>query len=307
MAEAGAEVITPEWVAKIEDDGLKQALSSYESPEVLLEKIGYKPQEKDWREMINDEEGKKFAADSADINHLVKRAVDLRKQVSSAIFKPGKDATPAQIKAYQKQMGIPENPDGYEFPDLPVEKLTDDVKQARVEWAKQLHELGIPKDAAKAWMSKLTEDMTKAQEAMVEADKTHVKAQEAALRDEWKGDYDKNLTLANRAFTEIANRASVKLDDLKGIQTKDGRLLMDDAKMVRLFAVIGREMSEGSLGPVLSESERDSVQDELRDVRKQITEAQGEGDSKRANKMYLKEQALIAKMDGDKPIAGAAR
>lgn len=295
-----SEVTAPEWVANIEDDGLKQALSSYESPDQLLEKIGYKPTEKDWREMIEDEEGKKFAKDSSDINHFVKRAVDLRKQVSNAIIKPGKDATPEQVKAYHKALGIPESPDEYEFPELPEDQLTDEVKSARKTWAENFHKMGAPKEVAKGMVNMLAEDMRTSQEAQIKADKEFAKKQEEHLKDIWKDDYDQNKTLANRAFKEIADRAGVKLDELKNIETKDGRFLMDNASLLRVFAAIGREMSEGTLGPVLSESEKDTIEEEITSLRKQIAEAQSSGESKKANKLYQKEQALIAKMKGDK-------
>ena len=75
--------------------------------------------------------------------------------------------------------------------------------------------------------------------------------------------------------------------------------------MLRIFSVIGREMSEGSLGPSLTDDEKDTVADEVRDIRKQIAEAQESGDSKRADQLYQKEQKLLKKM-GNKPIVGAA-
>ena len=311
MAEEGTENTTPEWVNSIEDAGLKETLSQYDTQEAFLEKIGYKPPEvteKDWREMIQDEEAKKFASDSTDINHLVKRALDLRKQVSSSIKIPGKDATPEQVKTYNKALGIPEKPEEYEFPKIPDDQLTDDIKSARAQWAKQFHQMGVPKETAKSVMNMLSEDIQKAQAAQVEADKAFARDQEEKLRSEWAGDeYDKNSTLANRALREFSERSSVPLEELTKMEMKDGRLLLDNASMVRLFAAIGREMSEGSLGPVLTDSERDTMGDELRNVRKQISEAQTEGDSKRANKLYQKEQSLIAKMEGDKPLVGAGR
>ena len=305
--DAGSAEKTPEWVANIEDDGLKENLSKFESPDAFLDKIGYKPKEKDWRETIADEEGKKFAKDSSDINHFVKRALDLRKQVSNAIIKPGKDATPEQIKAYQKSLGIPESPDEYEFPELPAEQLTDEVKAARKEWAGKLHKMGTPKEVAKGIVNMLSEDMRKAREAQIESDKEFAKTQDEHLKEIWKDDYDKNKTIANRAFKEIADRAGVKLDDLTKIETKDGRFIMDNADMVKVFSAIGREMSEGSLGSVLSESEIDSMEGEVLSLRKQAAEAQSVGDSKRANKLYQKEQVLLAKMKGDKPIVGVGR
>ena len=56
----------------------------------------------------------------------------------------------------------------------------------------------------------------------------------------------------------------------------------------------------------LSESERDTIDDQIRELRGQIEDAQAKGDSKRANQLYQREQALIAKKDGRAPVVGAA-
>lgn len=297
------------WTESIQDEGLKGALSKFESHDKLFEAIGYKPpvpEKVDWRAEIKDDDAKKFAESSTDVNHLVKRALDMRSKLSNAIVRPSKNATPEEVASYRKALGIPEKPDDYEFPELSKEQLTDEVKASRAEWAKRFHELGIPKEAAKTLTNLVNADAEKFMQSQVEADKVFAKKQEEALRQEWKGeDYDKNKTLANRAFTEIANRAGLKLDDLTKIETKDGRFLMDRAEMVKLFAVLGREMAEGNLGPALSEAEADTLDDQIRDIRKQQSEAQSSGDSKRANLLYQREQALIAKRQGNKPIVGA--
>ena len=296
-----SEVSAPEWVANVKDDGLKETLSKYETQDKFLETIGYQPP--DWRQAIQDEDGKKFAADSTDINHLVRRAVDLRKQVSNAIIRPGKDAKPEQIAAYHKALGIPEKPEDYEFPELSKEDLTEEVQQSRKVWSSRFHELGVSKTAAKKLSGLLNEDLTKAMQAQQKADKDYAEAQETQLREEWKGDYDKNKTIANRAFNEIANRSGIKIDDLTKIEMKNGRFLMDQAEIVKLFATLGREMSEGTLGPVLTDADREGAEEQLATVRKQISEAQSEGNSKRANSLYQKEQALLGRIHGDKSIA----
>jgi len=308
--ETTEEVTTPEWAVNIEDTDLKGAVSKFESQQSLLDAVGFKapdPEKVDWRESIKDDDAKKFAESSTDINHMVKRAMDLRKQVSSAIIKPGKDASDDQVVAYQKAMGIPGKPEEYEFPAMPEgEELTDDIKISREAWAARFHALEVPTATATALIAAVNEDSVKLVAAAVEADKAFAKSQEDALHAEWKGeDYDKNKTLANRAFSDLANRTGLKLEDLTRIETKDGRFLMDRVEMVKMFATIGREMQEGALGPVLTDSERETVDDQVREIRSQIEEAQGKGDNKRANQLYQKEQKLIAKT-GNAPIVGAA-
>lgn len=263
-----------------------------------------KPSE-DWRADLPDdlkETANRFTS-KAD---AVRAIIDMRKR-ESQVRVPGKNATPEEIATYHKAIGIPEKPEMYEFEDLPQGmELTDQVKASRAEWSKQFHALGIPKDAAKALAKFANEQAVRDFTAQVEADKAFAAQQETALRNEWKGDdYERNKTLANRAFSELANRAGLKLDDLTKIETKDGRFLMDRAEIVRMFATIGREMSEGTLGPTLTESEKNTVDDQIRGVRSQIQEAQSAGDSKRANKLYQQEQALLAKKDGNKSIVGS--
>lgn len=297
------------WASGIKDESLRGTLSKFESQDKLFEAIGYKPPEPklvDWREQIKDDDAKKFAESSTDVNHLVRRAVEMRSKLSNAIIRPGKNAAPEEVAAYRKAMGIPEKAEEYEFPELPAEKLTPEIKESRAAWGKRFHDLGVSKETAKALISMVGEDHTKFVEAQVQADKAFAQQSEAALRSEWKGDeYDKNKNLANRAFSELASRAGIPADVLSKIETKDGRFLMDRPEIVKLFAVVGREMAEGSLGPSLTEGEAATIDGQIADVKKQISEAQDAGNSKLANQLYQKEQSLIAKRSGSKPIVGA--
>lgn len=259
----------------------------------------------DWTANLPDdlkETGKRFSSEA----DAVRAIIDMRKR-ESQVRVPGKNATPEEIATYHKAIGIPEKPEDYEFSDLPEGlELTEEVKASRAEWSKHFQKLGIPKEAAKEISRLANEEAVREAVAQKEADKAFVASQEAALRSEWKGEeYDRNKTLANRAFTELANRTGLKIEDLTHIETKDGRFLMDRTEIVRMFAAVGREMSEGSIGPTLTESEKDTVEEQIRGVRNQVAEAQSVGDSKLANKLYQQELALVAKRTGSKPIVGA--
>jgi hypothetical protein len=297
------------WTEQIKDDGLKTSLSKFESQEKFFDAIGYKPvkqaNDADWRTDL-PEDLRKTAERFASTADAVRAIENFRKR-ESQVRVPGKNATDEEKSAYRKAVGIPEKPDAYEFPDLPKgQELTDEIKASRQVWSQRFHELGISKDAAKVLSQLVNDDQEKYLATQVENDKAFAKSQEEALRNEWKNDFDKNKTFANRAFKDIAERAGLKLDALTKIETKDGRFLMDRAEIVKLFSVIGREMAEGSLGPALTEGERETVEDEIRSVRKEIAEAQAENDSKRANKLFQKEQALISKKQGNKPVVGSA-
>lgn len=257
----------------------------------------------DWRELITSDEGRKYAENSPDLNHLVQRALDTRRQLSTAVRVPGKDASDEDIATYRRAMNIPLEASGYEFPE--VENVTDEIKVSREMWAQRFHDLGISKSAAKALSQFVNEDNAAYEAKQTELDRQFASDQEGALKGEWKGDFDKNKTLANRAFNEIANRAGLDIDMLTKMETKDGRFLMDNASMVRMFAAIGREMAEGTLGPVLTESETETLQGEVDSLREQIADAQAKGDSKKANRLYKKEQELLGRIHGDRPIVGS--
>jgi len=258
----------------------------------------------DWRSDLPDDL-KKTAERFTSKEDAVRALSDFRKR-ESQVRVPGKNASEDEISAYHKAIGVPEDVKGYEFPDLPEGvEMNDNIQASREAWAARFKDLSVPTGMAKELARMVNEDEMAVMKAQVDADKEFAKSQEDALRDEWKGDFDTNKTLANRALADITNRAGVDLDALTKIETKDGRFLMDRAEIARMFAAIGRDMSEGGLGPVLSESEADTIEEEVRDVRKQIAEAQAEGDSKRANKLFAREQSLLAKIKGSEPVVGA--
>lgn len=299
-----ADVETDEVETKEEVKGeVKQEVKS-EKANLSKEDIDAAISDEDWRADLPDEL-KKTAERFASKADAVRAIENFRKRESQVRI-PGKDATDEEKAAYRKAVGIPDKAELYEFPELPKgQELTDEIKTSRQVWGQRFHEMGIPKETAKKLASLVNEDSQKYLESQIVADKAFAKAQEDVLQSEWKDDFDKNKTLANRAFAQIATRAGLNLEDLAKIETKDGRFLMDRAEMLRVFAVIGREMAEGSLGPAMSDDERDTVQDEIKGIRKQISEAQEAGDSKRADQLYQKEQKLLSKM-GNKPVVGAA-
>lgn len=258
----------------------------------------------DWRAGIKDPDARKLAESSTDIDHLAKRLLDMRKKMSSAIIKPGDDAAPEDIAAYRNAMDIPEDATGYEFPDLPEGmELTEEIEQSREAWSKRFHDLNIPASAAKELARLVNEDSAAYEAAQIEADKAHADEAEAALRKEWRGsEYDLNIQHMNRAAAEIFG---ADLDDVRHLELKNGRFALDDPRMVRALAKVGREMSEGTLGDVMTEADRDRTQNELSTVRDGIMKAREKGDNDEANRLYQKEMAIIAKMNGTQSIVGA--
>jgi len=303
------EAVETSWVDSIEDAELKESLGKFESRDKLLDAIGYEaPKESsDWRDSISDDL-KKTAERFTSPDDAIRSIVAFQKR-EGQVRVPGKDASEEELAAYHKAVGVPESPSDYEFPEIPEGyEMTDEVQASRELWGKRFHELGVSKDVALQLSNLVNEDAIQIEAAQAEADKAFVQSQMDALKSEWKGDeYDKNARIANNAFANILDRAGIDIDHFTQKRVDGKTFLNDDADMLKIFALLGREMSEGTLGPAMSESERESADEELRGLRSKISEAQSSGDTKRANLLYQREQALIAKISGDKPIVGAGR
>ena len=260
----------------------------------------------DWRTVLKSDDAKKFAETSPDVEHLVGRALDMRRQLATAIIPPGKDAKPEELTAYQKKIGVPVKSDGYEisrpehldeegFKSEPVQKILSLFKE-------RAHAVNAPKDVFESLVGTYWEVESALKEAQATEDQQYADEGEAELRKLWPGkEYDENKDYMYRAAARIFG---TNLDEVKNLEGKDGRFFLDNPVILRGLAAVGREMASGGLVPPLSESQRVASDDQLKDVRKKIAESQSKGDTKEANRLYQVEQDLIAKTSGSGPIVG---
>lgn len=255
-----------------------------------------------FRDLIVSEDYKKEAERFTSLDDVFKSLKDLQKR-EGQIRVPGKDADEKQVKAFRKAIGVPDKPEDYTLPEIPEEDLTDDIKAWRQDWVKTFHDLGVPKTIGDSLIAKFAEDQVKSLEDQVAEDEKFAAEQDSILAKEWPG---KQMDV-NKGFANDAARAlwGDDLPEVRKIELKNGRFLLDDARMLRPLAKLGREMQEGTPMGALTGDERDSAESELQEIRDKIKAAQNKGDNKTANKLYQQEQAMIAKMDGARPIVGA--
>lgn len=257
----------------------------------------------DWRTGITDEDARKEADKSTDINALARRVVDQRKQLSSAIVRPGKDAKPEDVAAYRKQIDVPATPEGYKFAMPKGVEPTEDDKAFHKVMGEEFHDLNISQAAATRLSHVVNELAAKSEELQAAEDKRFADAAEAELRTQWRGaEYDANKAHGDRAAVWMFGD---QIDEVRAMQTKDGRFILDHPVMLRALAATGREMAEGGLVPPMSADAAEQAQSEVDAVRVQIRAAQDKGDTKEANRLFGKEQELLAKIGGSKPIVGS--
>lgn len=262
------------------------------------------PDPADWRAMLKSDDARKFAESSPDVNHLVRRALDLQKVASVAITPLAKDAEPEEVAAYRKRIGVPEAADGYKFTMPSDGEPTERDKQFQGVMGQSFHDLNITADQAAGLNEVWNKYAIAVREAQAADDKKYADESDAELHRNWPGkEYVENDEHSERAAIQMFGD---DMDEMRNLETNAGRFVLDHPVMKRALAAVGREMVEGGMVPPLSASDKDAVDDQLREVRGKITEAQGRGDNREANRLYQTEQQLIGKLGGAQPIVGAA-
>jgi len=256
-----------------------------------------------WKDGITSEDGKKFAEGSTDINHLVDRAVDMRKQLSTAIIPLAKDADEAAIASYRKRIDVPEAASDYtlEMPEG-IEK-TDIDTQFHENISKVFHDKNVPRETVKALNEMWNDHAVALQKTSTEAHEDYAEESSKALKKEWGTDYDKNLEIANRAMEKFYGE---DFEEFRHVKTEQGTNLADSPMQLKYFARLGSEfMESGGLTPFQSAADKESAAEEISDLRKKASDASARGDSKEANRLFAREQDLIKKTQSGKSIVGA--
>lgn len=254
-----------------------------------------------WRDSFTDPELRKHAERFTTPEELAKAHRGMRDQLAKAIVPPGKDAKPEEIAAYRKAIGVPEKPEEYKFATPAGREPTDGDKAFQGTMAKLFHGANISAEQAEKLNAGWNEYVDATMKAEAAADAKFAETATAELKAKWGADYDKNLAFANRAAAKIYGD---RLTDARGIQTKDGRFVLDHPLMVEAFATIGREMGEDRIGPAMTDSEKQTIQQQIDDLQTKRVAAQSKGDSVTAQRLADEQRALYAKLDNS-PIVGS--
>ena len=246
----------------------------------------------DWRSAIKDEDAKKFAESSPDIEHLTKRAMEMRTKLSTAVVKPGKDAKPEEIAAYHKSIGVPETPEGYKFEMPEGREPTEADKEFQAAWAKGFHDDKIPADYVASINRRWNAFVLATEKAQLAADTRYAQETESRLKQKWGGDEQFNI---NR---QHGDRAAMELfgadyDNVRQITGKDGRFILDHPAFVEMFAKVGREMSEDkTFGRIMSNTDKQAADTRVKEIHAKIDEAMSKNDFDTANKLDQELQEL---------------
>jgi len=157
---------------------------------------------------------------------------ELTGKLEKAIFKPGEDATPEDVSAYNKALGVPDSSDEYEFPDTGIEHDEEMMK-----WSRDIfHKNGLTKEQG-AEISKSWDGFVQGMyDAQVQTAKEASDTANEKLKTDWGNDYDNNLELTKRAFQKFSNTELDAFFDETGIG--------NHSVLIRAFHEIGKALGE---------------------------------------------------------------
>lgn len=258
-----------------------------------------------WYEAIEDSSLRRSAEKFKEPGDLLKSYVELERRLSKSVTPPGPDASPDEVMAYRKRVGIPVSHAGYKF-DLPAgsegSPLDSDFQKAM---ATAFHDTGITLEQAKALNTAFNVFGGSLQERTAgENLRLHQQAAEQAetqLREEWGRDFNLNARYAHTACTKFFN------EDLAEIELKDGTLLGSHPAFLRGLTEVGKRATEGGmeLGRMMDSSGSNLM--ELADhLRAKRNEARATGDDANALRYDQEERAVLARIYGDDPVPGAS-
>ncbi len=167
-------------------------------------------QPKPWLEQVEKSlRGHESLREINDVNHLTQTfikeregRVKLEGDLKGMIKLPGEKATPEEVSAYRKSTGVPDKPEGYEFPQIEGKENSPEM----VKWAQGVfHKYHVPKDAAtgigQEWNS-FVAGMVEAENKMAEDEKV---ANEKKFREGFKSEeeYKAGYELAKRHWNKL--------------------------------------------------------------------------------------------------------
>ncbi len=254
-----------------------------------------------WRDLIEDEKLQKHAERFTSVDALVQANLESRQKLSKSIVPPGEDAGEEDVTAYREALGVPKDVDGYEFllPDG-VER-TDAMMDSEDTWANLFLDNNIPKATADVLVNEFRGEIEKMMGQKAEMDDAYTKQSEESMRKEWAEDYDKNIIFASRASEALLGD---DFEEARHIETSDGRFILDNPILVRMFAKLGRDMGEGALGSVATEGEKETLMEQANTYRDKRKDAYAKGNHAEARKWDEKERLALDKLHGGGAIVG---
>ena len=192
-----------------------------------------------WKMQLSDDLKANRNLDKFDgYTSLARSYLELEGKMGNMISVPGEEASDEERAAFYGKIGRPETADKYDLSlkDGIPEYLKNSLAGSEESFRKRLHKSGVPQSAAAEIYNWIQDELKIGDEAMASFQKSQLEASEKTLREEWKGDFDKNVVTMTEGLKRFAN------DDFVNFAKQSG--LANNAEFCRVFYRIGKAISE---------------------------------------------------------------
>lgn len=258
----------------------------------------------DWRGKLAGDDAKQKTqlerfASPADIYKSYRA---LQQKLSSGELKSTlpKDQTPEALSAWRKENGIPEKPEEY---DLNLDNglvVGEQDKPLVGEFINEMHAANASPTAVKSALSAYYKIVAKQQQEVQQADAEFRDSSETTLRDEWGGDFRRNVNMVAGLLAGAPEDVRLKIS---AGRTPEGRKLGDDPGVMRWLANLSREVNPAAtVVPGAGSNVGAQIDDEIAS----ITKAMGDSNSEywkgpkpdgKETKMQIRYRELVTARD----------
>ena len=225
----------------------------------------------DWREKASGGDAKILSRLSryASPKAIADALIAAQNRISQGDLKPSlkKDATPEQIAAYRKEIGIPESADKYDVKEFVVE---DGDQELLADYLTKSHANNLTNDQVKMGIEAFKDITTKVNDTRQEQDTQFQTETEDTLRGEWGNDYRRNILLVNSLLDGAPSGLKDRI--LTG-RLSDGKPIGSDPDALRWL--LGLELERNPVGVIVPSSGANmakTVDDEIKTIETMMRE-----------------------------------
>lgn len=232
----------------------------------------------DWRVRLadGDEKELKRLARFASEADVYKAYRELEKKKSSGELKAPlpKDATPEQLAEWRKDNGIPEAPDKYDLKFDNGLVIGEQDKPLIDEFVTKMHGENATPSQVKAAIASYYEILGKQQQELAEKDAAFKDEALEGLREEWGGDFKKNLNAVNGFLQSLPEDTRLAFENAR---TPDGKLIGNDPAIIKWLAATAYEINPAAtIMPSSVTNPGAAIGDEIASIEKLIGDRNSE-------------------------------
>lgn len=226
------------------------------------------PQVQDWVETAARGDEKRLARLKlwTDPGAMLDSYLELERKINQrGIMLPGKDATEADLAAFNKSIGVPETPDKYKVElNIPEGEELDEEDTSILSTATEaLHKQGgilAHPQVVQAFQQMYVDMRAEADaQTLARADAFHQETL-ATMEKEWGSEKDRNIKFANGVIDRFGEDGIRGEDGLLKLRLEDGTRLGDYMPLVRMLTKIGREYGDDPLFADISSKSGNALQ-----------------------------------------------